>query len=170
VGGVYPGTAHWWGKGFNGYDKASLRRCRGSPPKTVSTGSAGRPPGAISEEEKGKRFLKLTWRRLSWHRSHTIIYRCKELSPGDGYWGLFHTITRPRFRHLSHNLTTILADKSSAFVPGPSTIDSRQTVDVTTAPQTSDGTFELIVWGEQGGKTNNVTVNMGSGDSRGAGS
>ncbi len=156
----------WWGKGFDGYAKEQLETL---PRVTTETGwstrvGAGGHPSPISEEEQGKLFLNLYLAAFKRGWRYTFIYLLHD-HPGDGYWGLVHTDYSPKLSATYlHNLTTILADKSSAFTPGHigySIADQPATVH-DLLMQKSDGTFELAVWGEQVKGTNDVTVNLGA--------
>jgi hypothetical protein len=65
-----------------------------------------------------------------------------------------------------HNLTKILADTSSAFTPtaiGYSISDMPSTGH-SMLLQKSDGTYDLVVWGEAfgSGRTSSITVNLGA--------
>jgi len=156
----------WWGKGFDGYDKAALEKL---PRVTTETGwstrvAEGGHPHAISEAEQGKLFLNLYLDAFKRGWSYTFIYLLHD-HPGDGYWGLFHTDYTPKLSaEYLHRLTTLLADSPSAsFTPEnlnysipapPATVHDLLL-------QKSTGVFELAVWGEQVKGTNDVTVNLG---------
>jgi hypothetical protein len=163
--GLYGEYGHtWWGKGFDGYTKAQLATL---PRVTTETGwstrvGGGGHPNALSEEAQGKLFLNLYLAAYKRGWSYTFIYMLRD-HPGDGYWGLVHTNYTPKLSATYlHNLTTILADKSSAFTPDqlnysipgqPATIHDLLL-------QKSKGTFELAIWGEQVRNSNNITVNL----------
>jgi hypothetical protein len=156
----------WWGKGFDGYTQTQLETL---PRVTTETGwstrvGGGGHSGAISEEEQGKLFLNLYLAAFKRGWSYTFIYMLHDHS-GDGYWGLVHTNYTPKISATYlHNMTAILADKSSTFTPKmlQYEIPSRPRTVHDLFLQKIDGTFELVVWGEQVKGTNSVTVKLGS--------
>ena len=165
--GLYVEYGHtWWGKGFNGYTKAQLETL---PRVTTETGWSTRAGGgghtdAISEEEQGKLFLNLYLDAFKRGWTYTFIYMLHD-SPGQGYWGLVHTdYSHKASATYLHNLTTILADKSSTFTPGKLnyTIPDKPATVHDLLMQKSNGTFELAVWGEQVKGANSIVVNLGT--------
>ena len=165
--GLYVEYGHtWWGKGFNGYSRAQLETL---PRVTTETGWSTRIGGggnssAISEEEQGKLFLNLYLAAFKQGWSYTFIYMLRD-HPADGYWGFVHTDYTPKLSAAYlHNLTTILADKPSTFTPQKLnySIPDKPTAVHDLLLQKSNGTFELVVWGEQAKGTSSVTVNLGS--------
>jgi hypothetical protein len=165
--GLYVEYGHtWWSKGFDGYTKVQLETL---PRVTTETGWSTRAGGgghssAISEEEQGKLFLNLYLDAFKRGWSYTFIYMLHD-HPGDGYRGLVHTNYSPKpSATFLHNLTTILADKPASFTPGEVnyTIPNQPATVHDLLLQKSNGTFELVVWGEQVKGTNNVVVNLGS--------
>ncbi|MFI5380786.1 MAG: glycosyl hydrolase [Tepidisphaerales bacterium] len=165
--GLYTEYGHtWWGKGFDGYSKAQLETL---PRVTTETGWSTRAGGgghssAITEEEQGKLFLNLYLAAYKRGWSYTFIYMLHD-HPGDGYWGLVHTDYTPKLSAAYlHNMTTILADKSSTFTLRKlnyAIADKPATVHDLLV-QKSGGAFELVVWGEQMKGTNTVTVDLGA--------
>jgi hypothetical protein len=163
--GLYVEYGHtWWGKGFDGYTRAQLETL---PRVTTETGwstrtGGGGHPIAITEEEQGKLFLNLYLAAFKRGWSYTFIYMLHD-HPGDGYWGLVHTDYTPKLSATYlHNMTTILADKSSAFTPGKLrySIPGKPAAVHDLLLQKSDGTFELAVWGEHAKGSSDVTVNL----------
>ncbi|MGO8927402.1 MAG: glycosyl hydrolase [Limisphaerales bacterium] len=165
--GLYVEYGHtWWGKGFDGYTKAQLEAL---PRVTTETGwntrvGGGGHPSAISEDEQGKLFLNLYLDAIKRGWSYTFIYMLHD-RPDDGYWGLVRIDYMPKpSATFLHNLTAIFADKSSFFTPGQVnyTIPNQPATVHDLLLQKSNGTFELVLWGEQVKGTNSVVVNLGS--------
>jgi hypothetical protein len=150
----------WWSPGYNGYSDSQLRTL---PKVTTETGWLTRGKDSISEVQQAKLFLNLYLAAFKRGWSHTFIYMLRD-DPGQGYWGLFHAdySAKPSATCL-HNLTTILADRTSSIpgslnysIPGePATVHDLLL-------QKSDGAFALIVWGEQVSGSTNTTVNLGA--------
>ena len=167
----------WWGGGFNGYTLAQLAAL---PRVTTETGwstrarpapTSGYPPSApgghtdaISEEEPGKLFVNLYLDAIKRGWTYTFIYMLHD-SRSQGDWGF----VRSDYSHKAsavylHNLTTILADQSSNFTPRK--LDYRISDKPTTVHdlliQKSNGTLELVVWGERAKGSDDVTVKLGA--------
>jgi hypothetical protein len=165
--GLYVEYGHtWWGGGFNGYTKAELERL---PRVTTETGWSTRAGGgghadAISEEEQGKLFLNLYLAAFKRGWTYTFVYMLHD-SASQGAWGF----VRGDYSHKAsatylHNLTTILADRSSNFTPRKldySILDKPTTVHDLLL-QKSDGTLDLAVWGERAKGSDDVTVKFGA--------
>jgi hypothetical protein len=156
----------WWGKGFPGYTKAQLEAL---PRVTTETGWTTRKPGTtkgdgISEEEQGKIFLNLYLDAAKRGWTYTFVYMLHD-SGGQGLWGFVHIdySYKPSGTYL-HNMTTILADNSSAFTPGKVNyaIPNKPAAVHDLLLQKSDGTFELAVWGEHAKSSSDVVVNLGA--------
>jgi hypothetical protein len=165
--GLYVEYGHtWWGKGFNGYAKDQLERL---PRVTTETGWSTRAGGgghsdAISEEQQGKLFLNLYLDAFKRGWSHTFIYMLRD-SPAQGAWGFVHNdYTHKASANCLHNMTTILADKSSAFAPGKVSysIPGKPATVHDLLLQKSNGTFALAVWGEKVKGANELTVHLGA--------
>ncbi len=156
----------WWGKGFEGYTKVQLKKLPRVTTETgwnTRTGNGGNAT-AISEDEQGKLFLNLYLAAFKRGWSYTFIYMLRD-SRGQGDWGLVHNdyTYKPSATYL-HNLTTLLADKSSAFTPGKIdyTIPGQPGTVHDLLMQKSNGTFELAVWGEQAKGSSDVIVQLGA--------
>ena len=95
---------------------------------------------------------------------YTFIYQLRDGEGGDGHQGLFNSNSTPKLAATYiHNLTAILADKTPVVSPGSldySITDQPATVHDLLI-QKSNGTFELVVWDENVGGSDNVTVNLG---------
>jgi hypothetical protein len=150
----------WWSPGYNGYSESQLLTL---PKVTTETGWLTQGSKSIPEGQQAKLFLNLYFTAFKRGWSYTFIYMLRD-DPGQGYWGLFHTdyTAKPSATFL-HNLTTILAGKTSSTpgsllysVPGePATVHDLLL-------QKSDGAFELEVWDENASGSNNITVNLGA--------
>ena len=149
-----------WHKGFRGYSVSQLQML---PKVTTETGWTTVGKNSISEDQQGKLFMNLYLDAFKRGWSYTFIYMLRD-DPSQGYWGLFHTDYTPKLSGTYlHNLTTILADNSSSFTPGQInySISNEPATVHDLLLQKSNGTMELIVWGEQVNGHNNVTVNLG---------
>ncbi len=100
--------------------------------------------------------------------SYTCIYLLRDRTDesGNQTFGFYRPDHRPRLAATClHNLTTILADRGSVDSPGTlnySIPNQPETVHDLLL-QKSDGTFELVVWGERfTGGSDDVTVELGS--------
>jgi hypothetical protein len=159
--GMYVEYGHtWWSPGYNGYSASQLPTL---PRVTTETGWLTQGSNSIPEDQQAKLFLNLYLAAFKRGWSYTFIYMLRD-DPGQGYWGLFRTnYTAKHSATYLHNLTTILADKSSSTpgslkysIPGePATVHDLLL-------QKSNGAFELAVWGEQASGSNNITVSLGA--------
>jgi len=156
----------WWGKGFDGYTPAQLATL---PRVTTETGwstraGSGGHSDAISEEEQGRLFVNLYLAAFKRGWTYTFIYMLHD-SKAQGAWGLVrHDYSHKPSAIYLHNLTTILADRSSDFTPRTldySISDRTRTVHDLLL-QKSDGTLELAVWGERAKGSDDVTVKFGA--------
>jgi hypothetical protein len=111
--------------------------------------------------------------QLGW--DHTFIYEEFNSRPGDGGYGFFNNDGSSSVADASnavemgfytHNLTTILADTSSAFTVGAAnpTIAGMPATGYSQLMQKSNGTYELVIWGEAfaNGTPTSITVNLGA--------
>jgi hypothetical protein len=169
--GLYGEYGHtWWGGGFNGYTPAQLAAL---PRVTTETGWSTRAGGgghtdALTEEEQGKLFVNLYLDAFKRGWTYTFIYMLHD-SPGQGAWGF----VRRDYSHKAsatyvHNLTTLLADKSSNFTPRKfdySILDKPTTVHDLLIEK-SDGTLALAVWGERAKGAEEVAVKFGAAQAR----
>jgi len=149
----------WWGRGYNGYSSNQLRTL---PKVTTETGWTTRGENSITEEQQARLFLNLYLAAFKRGWSYTFIYMLRD-DPGQGYWGLFHSDYTPKpSATCLHNLTTILADNNSPMARGLHyTIHDEPSTVHDLLLQKSNGTLELIIWGEQVSGSSHVTVNIG---------
>jgi hypothetical protein len=158
--GMYVEYGHtWWSPGYKGYSTNQLLTL---PKVTTETGWTTRGENSITEEQQARLFLNLYLAAFKRGWSYTFIYMLRD-DPGQGYWGLFHTDYTPKpSATCLHNLTTILADNNS---PGARslhyTIHNKPSTVHDLLLQKSNGTLELIIWGEQVSGSSHVTVNIG---------
>jgi hypothetical protein len=132
----------------------------------VTTETGWPTDGSITPNQQGKLLVNLYLSAAKRNWSYTFIYRLFD----DTYdlYGLFahnSTILSPKLSATYiHNMTTILSDTSSGFIPtalGYSIFGEPVTVHDLLL-QKSDGTYELAIWGDQiAGESATVTVNLG---------
>jgi hypothetical protein len=167
--GLYVEYGHtWWGKGFDGYTRPQLQKL---PRVTTETGwntrqGQGANNAALSEDQQGKLFLNLYLDAFKRDWSYTFIYMLRD-STSQGAWGLVHNdYSNKASASYLHNLTTLLADKSSAsFTPATLdyTIPNQPATVHDLLMQKSNGVFELAIWAERANGADNVTLNLGGG-------
>jgi hypothetical protein len=98
--------------------------------------------------------------------AYTSVYLLRDRTDEDGNqtFGFFRPDYSPRPAAVYlHNLTTILADKGTLAKPGQldATIADQPDTVHDLLLQHSDGTFQLIVWGERLNGQDRVTVRLG---------
>ena len=97
--------------------------------------------------------------------SYTSVYLLRDRSDeaGNQQFGFYKPDYTPRKAAVYlHNLTTILADGGALSKPGQITysIPNQPATVHDLLLEKSDGTFALVVWGEQVKGSNSVTVNL----------
>jgi hypothetical protein len=125
-------------------------------------------PACITQDQQGKLYvnLYLTAAKLGW--SYTFFYQMFDQVPDRSHWGLFsdHAPTPKLSAIYIHNLTTILADDSSAFTPMSLSYSITGQTDTIHDQlfQKSNGRYELAVWGDRpvSGERTHVRVNLPS--------
>jgi len=161
VDGLYGNYGVTWGRHYRGYAKADLLTL---PRVTTETGC--RIEGAITEEVHGLNLLSVYLAQFKRGWSYTAVYLLRDRTDegGNQRFGFYKRDYTPRKAavHL-HNLTTILADKGTLRAPGkleysipkaPATVHDMLL-------QNSDGTFQLVVWGERVKGEDKVAVDLG---------
>lgn len=168
-------AADRWGGGFDGlrgecgeatwlkrYPAYSQAQTMTLPAATTETGwdSVSDPGG---ERVQGVVLVNTYLAQAKAGYVQTHLYHMRDGEGGNEHQGLFHNDWTPKpAGTYIHNLTTVLAGGSGGS-PGklnysianePSTVHDLLL-------QKSDGTFELVVWGEAVSASNNVTVNLG---------
>ena len=151
-----------WGKHYAGYSAADLTTL---PKVTTETGTT--IEGAVTEEVHARNLLSLYLDQFKRGWSYTAVYLMRDRSDegGNQQFGFYKPDYTPRKAAVYlHNLTTILADHGRLARPGrvryaipnePATVHDMLL-------QKSDGTFALIVWGEQVEGSSRVSVNLGA--------
>ncbi len=148
-----------WRNGYTGYTIPQLTVL---PKLTTETGWVTTGTNSVSEDKQGKLLTNvyLSAVKLGW--KYTFIYLLHD--DGNGF-GLLHTdYTNKLSATYIHNLTTILADTSSAFTPTlvNYTVVGEPDTGHDLLMQKSNGTFELAVWGDAVSASTPVTVNLGA--------
>jgi hypothetical protein len=163
VDGLYGNYGSTWRNHFAGYTENQLLTL---PRVTTETGySVG---DSVTEEIQARLFMNLYLSQFRRRWSHTAIYllRTRSNEPAHERYAIYKIDYTPKqAAHYLHNLTTILDDNVSASSPGqvnysipgqPATVHDMLL-------QKSNGTFELVVWGERfAGGSDNVTINLGT--------
>lgn len=145
---LYGNYGSTWLKKHKGYTEEQLIKI---PRVTTETGAT--ISGALTEEMQGKMYLSCYLAQFAQGWSHTAMYIMRDRSDeaGNQSFGFFDKDYRPRkAAHYLHNMTSILADKSSPkrLKPLNYTIEGQTDVVHDLLLQKSDGSYMLIVWGE----------------------
>ncbi|HZO91378.1 MAG TPA: glycosyl hydrolase [Chthonomonadaceae bacterium] len=161
VDGLFVEHGRTWARHYSGYSEADLIRL---PRVTTETGAA--IGGPVTEEIHALNLLSIYLDQFKRGWSYTAIYLLRDRvdEAGNQQFGFYRPDYTPRKAAVYlHNLTTILAD--AGFLKRPGKLDYSIPQEPTTVHdmllQKSDGTFALIVWGEQLKGSNRVTVNLG---------
>jgi hypothetical protein len=161
VDGLYSNYGITWAKHFRGYSETQLLTL---PRVTTETGCT--IGGPVTEEIQARNLLTMYLDQFRRGWSHTAVYLLRDRADeaGNQSFGFFKPDYTPRKAALYlHNLTTILADGGSPAKPGrlnysiaeqPATVHEQLL-------QKSDGTFELVIWGERLKGTDEVTLELG---------
>jgi len=152
--GEYLGST--WSKHY-----AALPYSAGPALPRVTTETGWDTGSGITEDEQGKVLVNvyLSAAKRGW--AYTFIYQLMDDSDS---FGLFTSSLTPKLAATYiHNLTAILADSSSSFSAAP--LSYSITNEFATVHdlllQKSDGTYALVVWGDQViGESDHVTVNL----------
>ncbi len=151
-----------WARHYPGHSEAELISL---PRVTTETGTT--IGGPITEEIHALNLLSLYLDQFKRGWSYTAVYLLRDRvdEAGNQQFGFYRPdYTRRKAAVYLHNLTSILADRGSLARPG----DLRYSIP--NQPETvhdlllqkSNGTFELVVWGERLKGSDRVTVNLGS--------
>ncbi len=161
VDGLYGNYGRTWRHRYPGYSEAVL-----STLPRVTTETGVKLEGAVTEQVQGALYLTVFLAQFKRGWSYTCIYLLRDRTDesGNQTFGFYRPDYRPRLAATYlHNLTTILADDGDAASPGAlrySIPDQPATVHDLLLRK-SDGTFELVVWGERfAGGSDNVTVKL----------
>lgn len=162
VDGLFGNYGTTWAKKFRGYSESDLLTL---PRVTTETGCT--IDGPITEEIQALNLLSLYLDQFKRGWSHTSVYILRDRGDeaGNQSFGFFKLDYTPRKAAVYlHNFTTILADQGAPAKPGQlnySIAEQPATVHEMLL-QKSDGTFELIVWGERVKGSDDVTVQLGA--------
>ena len=150
-----------WRNKFQGYTEEQLATL---PRVTTETGTVIRGP--VTEEMHGLHLLNLYLAQFKRGYAYTSVYILRDRTDerGNQSYGFFRPDYTPRKAAIYlHNLTTILADTDTLTEPGQldfEILNQPRTVHDLLL-QRSDGTFQLIVWGERLRGEDRVTVHLG---------
>jgi hypothetical protein len=158
VDGLYGNYGVTWAKHFRGYSETELLTL---PRVTTETGAT--IDGAVTEDVQALNLLSMYLDQFKRGWSHTAVYLLRDRTDegGNQTFGFFKADYTPRKAAVYlHNLTTILADQGSLPKPGELkyTIPDQPPTVHDMLLQKSDGTFELIVWGERLKGTDEISV------------
>ena len=161
VDGLYGNYGRTWAKHFPGYSEAELSRL---PRVTTETGCA--IDKNVTEEMQALNLMSLYLDQFKRGWSYTSAYLLRDRTDeaGNQTFGFYKRDYSPRRAAIYfHNLTTILADSGALATPGQldySIPNESETVHDMLL-QRSDGTFQLIVWGERLTGEDRVVVRLG---------
>lgn len=148
VDGLYGNFGKTWANRYQGYSEEALADL---PRVTTETGVA--IGGAIDEKLQGVNLVNLYLSQFVRGYSYTSVYILRDRTDeqGNQTFGFFRPDFTPRLAaHYLHNLTRILADSARRDAP------DRLDYEISPQPDTvhdlllqhSDGSFQLVVWGE----------------------
>lgn len=161
VDGLYGNYGVTWARHYRGYPEAELLTL---PRVTTETGCL--IGGGITEDVHALNLLSVYLDQFKRGWSYTAVYLLRDRTDegGNQRFGFYRPDYTPRKAAVYlHNLTTILADKGTLREPGrldysipkqPATVHDMLL-------QNSDGTFQLVVWGERVKGTDRVAVHLG---------
>ncbi len=149
VDGLFGNVGITWARRFRGYTEeqvSTLPRVRTETGMTVG--------GPITEELHGLHLMNLYLAQFKRGYAYTSVYLLRDRTDesGNQAFGFFRPDYSPRKAAIYlHNLTTILADKGSSAESGQLdfTIPDQPITVHDLLLRRSDGTFQLVVWGER---------------------
>jgi hypothetical protein len=161
VDGLYGNYGRTWGRKFPGYTVTELQTL---PRVTTETGCT--VEGQVTEEIHALNLLSMYLDQFKRGWSYTSVYLLRDRTDegGNQSFGFFKPDYTPRKAAVYlHNLTTILGDTGILAKPGQ--LDYSIPEEPVTVHdmllQNSDGTFQLLVWGEQLKGADRVTARLG---------
>lgn len=162
VDGLFGNYGKTWRAHFAGYSPEELASL---PRVTTETGAV--IDGQLTEEKQARLYLNLYLAQYKRGWRYTAIYLLRDRSDesGNQQFGFYTPDYTPRkAAAYLHNLTRILADGQELEHPGKLeyTIPNQPETVHDLLLQKSDGTFNLIIWGEKVSGTDNMVVNFGS--------
>jgi hypothetical protein len=161
VDGLYGNYGTTWARHYRGYSPAELLTL---PRVTTETGC--QVDGTVTDEIHALNLLSMYLDQFKRGWSYTSVYILRDRTDegGNQKFGFYRPDYAPRkAAHYLHNLTTILADRGATRSPGQleySIPDEPATVHDMLL-QNSDGTFQLVVWGERVQGGDRVTIHLG---------
>jgi hypothetical protein len=161
VDGLFGNFGVTWARRFRGYSQEQLDTL---PRVTTETGN--RIDGPVTEQIHGLNLMNVYLAQFRRGYAHTSVYLLRDRTDeaGNQSFGFYQADYSPRKAAVYlHNLTTILADKGVLAKPGQldfAIVNQPRTVHELLL-QHSDGTFQLIVWGERFSGQDRVTVQLG---------
>jgi hypothetical protein len=161
VDGLYGEYGRTWARHYAGYSEAELVKL---PRVTTETGTT--IGGAVTEEIHALNLMSVYLDQFKRGWSYTSVYLLRDRSDeaGNQQFGFYKPDYTPRKAALYlHNLTTILADRGSIATPGKLSysIPKQPATVHDLLLQKSDGTFDLVVWGERIKGADSVKVELG---------
>jgi len=161
VDGLYGEYGQTWAHHFTGYSGNDLLNL---PRVTTETGAI--IDGAVTEDIHALNLLSMYLDQFKRGWSYTAVYLLRDRvdEAGNQQFGFYRPDYTPRKAAVYlHNMTTILADHGSIKKPGQLnySIPGQPATVHDLLLQKSDGTFELVVWGEQVKGASNITVHLG---------
>ncbi len=163
VDGLYGNYGRTWRRHYPGYSESALLTL---PRVTTETGV--KLEGPITEQVQASLYLDVFLGQFKRGWSYTCIYLLRDRTDegGNQTFGFYRPDYSPRpAATWLHNLTAILADDGSTPSPGifKYTIPNQPATVHDLLLQKSDGTFELVVWGERfTGGSDDVTIDLGA--------
>jgi hypothetical protein len=161
VDGLFGNHGITWAKRFRGYSESELLSL---PRVTTETGCT--IGGPITEEIHALNLLSMYLDQFKRGWSHTAVYLLRDRTDegGNQSFGFFKADYTPRKAAVFlHNLTTILADRGSLEKPGQLnySLAAQPATTHEMLLQKSDGTFELVIWGERLRGVDELTIHLG---------
>jgi hypothetical protein len=161
VDGLFGNFGVTWARRFRGYTQQQLDTL---PRVTTETGTS--IGGRVTEKMHGLHLMNLYLAQFKRGYAYTSVYLLRDRTDegGNQSFGFFQADYSPRKAAIYlHNLTTILADNGSRAKSGrlDFTIPDQPDTVHQLLLQHSDGTFQLIVWGERLSGQDRVTVRLG---------
>ena len=161
VDGLYGNYGKTWRGKHQGYTEKELLSL---PRVTTETGVT--LTDEINEEKQARLYLNLYLSQFKRNWSYTAVYLLRDRvdEAGNQTFGFYRPDYSPRKSVMYlHNLTTILADKSSKFKT------EELSFEITNQPETvhhlllqkSNGKFELVVWGEKAKGAEAIEIKLG---------
>jgi hypothetical protein len=161
VDGLFGNFGVTWARRFRGYTQEQLNTL---PRVTTETGTSIDEP--VTEQIHALTLMNLYLAQFRRGYAHTSVYLLRDRTDegGNQSFGFYKADYSPRKAAIYlHNLTTILADQGTLAKPSQfdfAIVNQPKTVHELLL-QHSDGTFQLIVWGERLRGQDRVMVQLG---------